>query len=120
MWLLELSDRDAIVISPQVVNEFTSVLAQKLKMFSFAEVEAMTAELEPWCSAPLTFETSLLAFDVQRRFGLSWWDSLIVASALSADCAMLLTEDLQHGQNIGPLRIVNPFLVRPDEILPSF
>ena len=40
---------------------------------------------------------------------LSYWDALIVESALQAGAVMLLTEDLQHGQTFAGLRVVNPF-----------
>ncbi|GBD49690.1 PIN domain-containing protein [Methylopila sp. Yamaguchi] len=117
VWVGELSDHEGLVVSPQVINEFTAVLTRKLKMFSLAEVEPMVAEIGRWCDAPLTFETSTLAFGVHERFGFAWWDSLIVASALQSNCDLLLSEDMSHGQRMGPLMTINPFLVRPDEIL---
>lgn len=40
------------------------------------------------------------ALDVQERYGFSFYDSLIIASALEAGCTHLLTEDMQHGQRI--------------------
>ena len=40
---------------------------------------------------------------------LSYWDSLIVETARNAGAHVLFTEDLQHGQEIGGLRIANPF-----------
>ncbi len=46
-----------------------------------------------------------------QRYGFSHYDSLIVATALQADCTVLYSEDLQHGQLIGgKLEIINPFL----------
>lgn len=49
--------------------------------------------------------------DVQQRYGFHFYDSLIVAAALEADCTILFTEDLQHGQSIERrLTIENPFL----------
>lgn len=116
-WMRFAATRDAIVISPQVINEFTSVLTRKLKLYTIEEVEPMAVELRRWCSASSTIDTSLLAFEVHRRFRFAWWDSLIVASALQADCDLLLSEDMSHRQRVGPLRILNPFLVRPDEAL---
>lgn len=50
------------------------------------------------------------ALDVQVRWRFSFYDSLIVAAALSAGCSRLLTEDLQHGQRIESLTVENPFL----------
>jgi predicted nucleic acid-binding protein len=47
---------------------------------------------------------------ISDRYGFSYWDSLIVAAALDAGCAVLYTEDLQNGQTIdSALRIINPF-----------
>lgn len=116
-WTRFAAKREAIVISPQVINEFTSVLTRKLKLYTIPEMEPLVLELRRWCSAPLTVDTSLLAVEVHKRFGFAWWDSLIVASALQSDCDLLLSEDMSHRQRIGPLRILDPFLVRPDEAL---
>ena len=49
------------------------------------------------------------AWRIQDRYGLSWWDSLIVSAAQILNCEVLLTEDLQHDQSMDGLRIVNPF-----------
>ena len=47
---------------------------------------------------------------IQERCGFSFYDSLIVAAALEGGCTRLLSEDLQHGQQIDGLRVENPFL----------
>jgi predicted nucleic acid-binding protein len=49
------------------------------------------------------------ALDLQARFRFSFYDSLIVAAALQAGCSRLLTEDLQHGQQVDGVTIENPF-----------
>jgi predicted nucleic acid-binding protein len=50
------------------------------------------------------------AFRISERYQFSFWDSLIVAAALEAQCSILYTEDLQDGQIIdGILEIKNPF-----------
>jgi len=52
-----------------------------------------------------------VALRIQARFHFSYWDSLIVASALENGCKVLYTEDMQHGQIIeDSLTIVNPFI----------
>lgn len=48
---------------------------------------------------------------LQSRYGYNLYDSLIIAAALEARCAVLCSEDLQHGQRIETLRIENPFQV---------
>jgi len=50
------------------------------------------------------------ALRLQVRYGYSWWDSVIIASAIEAECMVLITEDMQAGQVIDEsVRIVNPF-----------
>ena len=49
------------------------------------------------------------AWRLQERYALSWWDALIVAAAQSCECSVLLTEDLQHGQRLGDVRVIDPF-----------
>jgi predicted nucleic acid-binding protein len=51
----------------------------------------------------------LEAIDLHQRYQFSIWDAFIVRAALIADCETLYTEDLQHGQRIGNLTILNPF-----------
>ena len=70
---------------------------------------------------PMPTDPRLLiqARDVENRYRISWWDSLIVAAAQLQDCATLLTEDLQHGQVIEGVRVVNPFLEDVDPGLVS-
>jgi len=64
----------------------------------------------PWVVAPTSAMTVLSALRLWQAHQLSPWDALIVAAALEAKCERLLTEDLQHGQIIEGLEIVNPFV----------
>jgi len=52
----------------------------------------------------------------QDRYGLSWWDALIVSAAQVADCQYLLTEDLQENQRFGEVQVINPFHKSPTSI----
>ena len=65
----------------------------------------------PWVIDHATVET---AWAIESRYGLSYWDCLIVSSAQQQGCEWLLTEDLQHNQQIDGVRILNPFLVGPE------
>ena len=58
----------------------------------------------------------MTAWADQDRFGLSWWDALIVGAARVAGCSYLLTEDLQHNQDLDGLRVANPFRVTPQNL----
>ena len=54
------------------------------------------------------------AWLMQDRYGLSWWDALIAASAQAAECPILLSEDFQAGQDLGGVRVVSPFAGGPE------
>jgi predicted nucleic acid-binding protein len=58
------------------------------------------------------------AWKIQDRYHLSFWDSLIVAAAKAASCRWLLTEDLQAGQTLDGVTVVNPFQRAPNELSP--
>ncbi len=55
------------------------------------------------------FSSLLKAWRVQDEAGLAWWDALLAASALMAGCKLFISEDMQDGQLISGMRIVNPF-----------
>lgn len=50
------------------------------------------------------------ALQLASRHKLAWYDSLIIASAIEGQCAVLYSEDLQHGRRFGDLAVENPFL----------
>ncbi|MDD5089966.1 MAG: PIN domain-containing protein [Candidatus Wallbacteria bacterium] len=104
-----LSNPD-LVVSSQVIGEFVSVCKRKgifpdqdtyrlagefMNLFTFVTIEKTTLEA---------------SFGISRKYGYSFYDSLILSTALENACSTLFTEDLQHGQQIeGSLKIVNPF-----------
>lgn len=99
------------VISFQVVQETLHVLTRKLKVIARVEDAAafMQQVLQPLWRVQPSPALYKQALDIQQKQGFSFYDSLIVAAALEAGCKRLLSEDLQHGQRIGKLRIENPF-----------
>jgi predicted nucleic acid-binding protein len=99
------------MISVQVLSELASVASKKLKM-PWNEIEEALGAIRACCSKPrpLQVSTHESALRISANYGFAYYDSLIVASALEADCKELLTEGLQAGQLIdGRLTIVNPF-----------
>jgi predicted nucleic acid-binding protein len=98
-------------ISVQVLNEFVSVARRKLRRPWPRILEDLqsfqTALPEP---IAISFATHQSALGIAERDGLSFYDALIVASALEVGCTTLLTEDMQDGRVIdGRLTIHNPF-----------
>jgi predicted nucleic acid-binding protein len=99
------------VISAQVLNEYCNTTRRKYPLL-FDRVETTLRELSELVEIhDLTQSLSQHAVQLTRRYGYSFYDSLIVASALAAECAVLISEDMQHGFLVdGQLRIENPFL----------
>jgi len=60
--------------------------------------------------ASISKNTVLQSFEIKNRYSFSYWDSLILSSALENGCEVIYSEDMHDGQLIdGVLRIVNPF-----------
>jgi predicted nucleic acid-binding protein len=76
-------------------------------------------QLGQWCTASTTAETAISGLAVHKRFRFSFYDSVLIASAMAAGCGAFLSEDLSHDQRIGDLRIINPFLIDPHAVISS-
>jgi predicted nucleic acid-binding protein len=97
-------------ISTQVINELSNVLLRKYDK-STTEVKCTIQAIESTCDILLvTIATTELALEIHDTTNYSYYDSLIVASALESDCQYLLSEDLQDQRIIkDKLTIVNVF-----------
>ena len=108
-------------VSFQVLQELYATLTSKRRLkVDVEEARLIVRELAVW--QPVAADLAMLkrAWVLQDRFPLSWWDALIIAAAQTCECKVLLTEDLQHGQEFGAVRVVNPFASpdrTPEEIL---
>jgi predicted nucleic acid-binding protein len=97
--------------STQVLQEFHVNATRKLRIpLSPARAEARVRDCSRLPLVQVDAPMVLAAIARSQRMPLSFWDALIVEAALSASANRLLTEDLQHGQEIEGLRIENPFL----------
>lgn len=97
-----------------VLNEFYVTVTRKVRQ-PMAEdaARAEIAELAAW--RPVGIDKDLIgaAWEIEDRYGFHFWDALVVAAAKAAGCDTLLTEDLQHGQDLDGLRVVSPFEEAP-------
>ena len=95
-------------ISVQVLNEFVAVCKKCGKdretAYQLADAIANASTVHE-----ITRSTYRLAQALATRYQLSHWDGLIVAAATLAQCETLYSEDMQHGQVIGTVKVVNPF-----------
>jgi len=112
-WLAFLWQEQAGRTSVQVLSEFYVNATRKLSPGLSAEsawddVQALMARRPQ----PLDEIVLTSGRQVQERYGLSWWDSLVVAAAQEQGCGLLLTEDLQDGAVLGGVTIRSPFTLR--------
>ncbi|MGD9669439.1 MAG: PIN domain-containing protein [Hyphomicrobiaceae bacterium] len=61
----------------------------------------------------ITPDSVMRASEIQERYGLSFWDAMIVAATTEAGAAILYTEDLNQGQSIEGVKVINPFVDIP-------
>lgn len=110
-WLTVLWQQRSGRLSFQTLSEFYVTVTQRLKPgLSRADAQADIRSLLLW--NPVAVDATVMenAWLIQERYGFSWWDSLILSAAQIQDCTYVLSEDMQHGQQVGNLTIINPFL----------
>lgn len=102
--------------SVQVLSEYYVNLRRKnAARMSADEAWAGVARYLAWQPLPIDEALMLHAREVEQRWRLSWWDSMVVAAAQLQDCALLLTEDLHDGASFGTLRVRSPFTLSVEE-----
>jgi predicted nucleic acid-binding protein len=110
-WLDALWQRQCGRLSTQTLTEFYVNATRKIRP-GLAPGEARAkirrfAAWQPWQIDPATLES---AWAVESRFGLPFWDSLVVAAAQHLGCRYVLSEDMGHGQTYGSVQVISPFL----------
>lgn len=97
----------------QVLQELYATLTRNLPCpLDTTEAQTATRALFAW--NPVVIERSIIegAWANQERFLLSWWEALIVPAAQQAGCTHLLTEDLDHNQDMDGVRLIDPMQVK--------
>ncbi|MCC6621373.1 MAG: PIN domain-containing protein [Deltaproteobacteria bacterium] len=113
-WLEHLWRRRAGRTSMHVLGEYYAVVTRKLKPgLPREQARQDVTNLLAW--NPIATERAVIesAWRVEDRYGLSWWDALVVAAAMASRCERLLTEDLQDGLDLDAVVVVNPFVHPP-------
>lgn len=102
-------------ISFQVIQEFY-VNALRIRPSGFDETRAEVRDLLGWNPVVVDSQIVETAWKLQDQYQLSFWEALIVAAAKAAGCGFLLTEDLQAGQELDGVLVVNPFATAPSSL----
>jgi predicted nucleic acid-binding protein len=103
-------------ISFQVLAEFYAN-ALRLKPSARDDARAEVRDLLAWNPVVVDAAVVELGSRYQDRYQLSFWDSLILGAAKLSACGYLLTEDLQSGQVLDGIEVINPFLKSPANLL---
>ncbi len=99
-------------ISTQVLSETSNVVLKRL-MLPISETRKLITSLESICCVEIISPPTIYAaLNIREQYHFSWYDSLIIAAALQANCTTLYSEDLQHEQVIEQKLIIkNPFVL---------
>lgn len=98
------------MLSVQVLREFYSAARKLRRPLSDEKAQETVRYLSTFSPIPEDASIVLRAVARSRSKAFSFWDALILEAALKGGADLLLTEDLQHGQEIEGLRVENPFL----------
>jgi predicted nucleic acid-binding protein len=106
-----VTSQENLLISTQVINEVCANLIRKAG-FDNSQIQTLIAEFAEGCEIlPVTIETLHYAARLRNSYLFSFWDSLIVSSAVLGEASIVYSEDMQDGLTIeNTLQIVNPFL----------
>jgi predicted nucleic acid-binding protein len=97
-------------LSTQVLGEFfVNAQRKSRRPLQPAEAAAWVEELEDRPCAVVDNAIVRAAIQSSQRFKIDYWDAAILAAAERLGCPILYTEDLNHGQTYGSVRVVNPF-----------
>lgn len=99
-------------ISSQVIQEFLNVSTKKFSppLTHQDSLKYLNTVLAPLCEIFTSIELYQKTIETSERWKYSFYDAMILTAAIQTNCTVLYSEDLQHGQNIESLTILNPFL----------
>ena len=115
-WIAHCWREECGRISTQVLNELYANLRRVAPNYERKAARQLVARYRAWTPWIVDDSTVDLAWQLEDRVAISYWDALMVAAAQQQTCSYLLTEDLQHGQKIDDLQIVNPFRIHPSSL----
>lgn len=107
--LAEALEKATGFVSAQVLGEFFHSTVVRRQLFTSDEGERAVRVLSQFGVVEIDASLVSGAIAIHRQFHLSYWDSLILATAKRCDCKTVLSEDFNHEQDYGGVRVKNPF-----------
>lgn len=100
-----------IIVSTQILGELYNVMIKKNITTKQEAKEIILEIITNFAVIEIDTFKVLQALEINSKYGYSYWDSLIIATALLAECPIIYSEDMHHNQLIeNKTRIVNPYL----------
>jgi predicted nucleic acid-binding protein len=117
LWIETLWLAGAGRLSFQVLIEsYAALTRSQMQHMEIAAARTYISNFRRWRPIMVDARLCQQAWKVQDRYDFSWWDCLIVAAAQVTACRYLLTEDLQHAQDLDGVVVINPFEVEPETV----
>jgi len=118
IWMHWLLDSDRGALSLQVIQEYYVTVTRKLKPgmrreTARADIDDLLAWNVIWPNQAIVEKS----WELEDQRDLSYWDSLILSAASVAGCKWILSEDMQSGQRIDSMQIVDPFQTSPGNVI---
>jgi predicted nucleic acid-binding protein len=107
----EILDARNVALSAQVLQEFyvQATRASRAKPLTHEQAVQFAETLLGFPVAAITTEVVLAALVTCHRFRISYWDAAILEACRSLGCGLVLSEDLNDGQDYDGVRVENPF-----------
>ena len=107
----ELLDQRDLALSVQVLQEFYVQATRETRADALSHEQAarLVESFFRFDLAELSRQIVVAAIETRHRFGISYWDAAIIEAARGLGCEVVLSEDLNHGQDYGGVRVENPF-----------
>jgi predicted nucleic acid-binding protein len=106
-------EQENIVLSVQVLGEFFNVVTRHIRQpMSSDEAQEIISTLSVLSIQDIDLTMVNRAIDTHKMYQISYWDSLIIAAAETAECKSILSEDLNDGQTYHGIQVSNPFKAR--------
>jgi predicted nucleic acid-binding protein len=112
-FLTRIIRHHTLVLSPQSLNECYRAVTGRRDLMPRNEARRFVSAWQPYCTAPYNFDVTRGAWRIQDRHNLSWWDCMLLASAILARCHVFLSEDLQHEMKIFGMTVLDPLKLDP-------
>ena len=112
-WLRALGDRGSAVTSPQILGEYLNVLGKGKLAMDPATLRPSARLIELWSVGET--DTALIShgWELKASTGFQFWDCVVLAAALRAECSYLLSDDYEHGRRVDGTTIISPFRATP-------